>query len=421
MNKLILTQLKGRVHILGIVQMSMTAILGAAKIYLPIIVARFLQTSDRTTTAVLLRSSLSPPASNVVETLKPLGIFNPSPASTLFKHSKKYKSFWRDMLFVGAMRGMTVLLGLVSLSHVAVSFTETIKASAPLFTVIFARVILGEITSLTVILSLFPVMLGLVLCSATELSFDMIGFVAAVSNNCIDCVQNVFSKRLLSGPAQLSPIELQFYTSVAAATMQLPVMLVLASSEIWSASSLEPSVVSLLLLDGLCYHMQSVTAYYTMSLISPVSQSVANTFKRSLLIVLSIWYVLAYFFHFFPFFFSFTIISLLYLVNLLYLLGTDFIENNIVFFYVFFFFLPRYFGNVVTMWSSIGMMTVVFGVVCYNVARQWQQEQDKLREEMVSSAASVHVARKDKQKGSEMAECYSERRSGERRGGVMAV
>merc|ERR1711865_679984 len=126
---------------------------------------------------------------------------------------------------------------------------------------------------------------------------------------------------------------------------------------------------SLLLLDGLCYHMQSVTAYYTMSLISPVSQSVANTFKRSLLIVLSIWY----------------------------------------------------FGNVVTMWSSIGMMTVVFGVVCYNVARQWQQEQDKLREEMVSSAASVHVARKDKQKGSEMAECYSERRSGERRGGVMAV
>ena len=315
MNKLILTQLKGRVHVLGIVQMSMTAILGAAKIYLPIIVARFLQTSDMTTA---VRSSLSPQP-NVVETLKPLGIFNPSPASKLFKHSKKYKSFWRDMLFVGAMRGMTVLLGLVSLSHVAVSFTETIKASAPLFTVIFAWVILGEITSLTVILSLFPVMLGLVLCSATELSFDMIGFVAAVSNNCIDCVQNVFSKRLLSGPAQLSPIELQFYTSVAAATMQLPVMLVLASSEIWSASSLEPRVISLLLLDGLCYHMQSVTAYYTMSLISPVSQSVANTFKRSLLIVLSIWYVLLagivfFFFHFF--FFLIIIIFFIFKINL---------------------------------------------------------------------------------------------------------
>jgi solute carrier family 35 protein E2 len=297
------------------------------------------------------------------------------------------------MLFVGAMRGMTVLLGLVSLSHVAVSFTETIKASAPLFTVIFARVILGEVTKAPVVLSLFPVMIGLVLCSATELSFDMIGFAAAISNNCIDCVQNVFSKRLLSGPAKLSPVELQFYTSVAAATMQLPVMVVLASSEIWGASSLEPSVIGLLLLDGLCYHMQSVTAYFTMSLISPVSQSVANTLKRSLLIVLSIWY----------------------------------------------------FGNVVTLWSSVGMATVVFGVACYNVARQWQQEQDKMQEERKeerrrgetsssssSSAGSVRGARKDKHgKGSEiMAECYRERCGGggerERRGGggmhsVMAV
>ena len=39
--------------------------------------------------------------------------------------------------------GATVVLGLAALSHVAVSFVETIKASAPLFTVLFARVMLG--------------------------------------------------------------------------------------------------------------------------------------------------------------------------------------------------------------------------------------------------------------------------------------
>ena len=37
---------------------------------------------------------------------------------------------------------------------------------------------------------------GLMICSATELSFDMIGFAAAVANNILDCVQNVFSKKL---------------------------------------------------------------------------------------------------------------------------------------------------------------------------------------------------------------------------------
>jgi hypothetical protein len=38
-----------------------------------------------------------------------------------------------------------VILGLVALNYVAVSFTETIKSSAPLFTVLISRCILGEL------------------------------------------------------------------------------------------------------------------------------------------------------------------------------------------------------------------------------------------------------------------------------------
>ena len=65
------------------------------------------------------------------------------------------------------------------------------------------------------------------------------------------------------------------------------------------------------------YHLQSVTAYYTMSLISPVSQSVANTVKRSLLIFLSI----------------------------------------------------LHFGNRVTTYNVLGMMTVMAGVGAYSYAK----------------------------------------------------
>lgn len=39
---------------------------------------------------------------------------------------------------------MTVVLGLVALNYVAVSFTETIKSSAPLFTVLISRLLLGK-------------------------------------------------------------------------------------------------------------------------------------------------------------------------------------------------------------------------------------------------------------------------------------
>lgn len=50
------------------------------------------------------------------------------------------------LLSLCAVRFTTVVLGLVSLKNVAVSFAETVKSSAPIFTVIMSRLILGEYT-----------------------------------------------------------------------------------------------------------------------------------------------------------------------------------------------------------------------------------------------------------------------------------
>ncbi len=231
------------------------------------------------------------------------------------------------MAVVGVMRVLTVVLGLVSLKYVAVSFTETIKSSAPFFTVIFARLMLGEYTSpqarttppcswrrrrhprgalptraalrphaatksrrpstWQVQLSLVPVVFGLALCSLTELSFNTIGFAAAVLNNCIDCVQNVFSKRLLS--THYNYVNLQFYTSAAALCIQTPFMVYNHWSS-WESQTMTAQLAFALLLNGAVFHLQSVMAYAVMGLISPVSQSVANTLKRALLIWASILY-----------------------------------------------------------------------------------------------------------------------------------
>ena len=300
-NKYILTDLGGNVQTLGVVQMLTTATMGAVKVYGPGLIGQQNKKNPKTNS-----KPIRPPAPHE----------NPN--------------FWRNMVYVGVMRGATVILGLVSLSHVAVSFTETIKASAPMFTVIFSRIILGQETSNEVMLSLVPVMLGLVVCSATEWSFDTIGFLAAVSNNCIDCVQNVFSKKLLQEPS-MTPVHLQFYTSVAAACLQLPVMLwafhsdhpsgkaklVLGDDNVHQETPQSKWLWPVILFCAVFYHLQSVTAYFTMSLISPVSQSVANTVKRSLLIFLSI----------------------------------------------------LHFGNRVTVFNIIGMMTVMGGVGTYSYAK----------------------------------------------------
>lgn len=285
LNKYILSLLEGEPSMLGAVQMLSTTLIGCVKIFVP---------------------------------------------CCLYQHKTRLSyppNFIMTMLFVGLMRFATVVLGLVSLKNVAVSFAETVKSSAPIFTVIMSRMILGEYTGLLVNLSLIPVMGGLALCTATEISFNILGFSAALSTNIMDCLQNVFSKKLLSGDKyRFSAPELQFYTSAAAVALLIPAWTFFMDIPVIGRSgksfSYSQDIVLLLLTDGALFHLQSVTAYALMGKISPVTFSVASTVKHALSIWLSI----------------------------------------IVF------------GNKITSLSAIGTILVTLGVLLYNKARQYQQE-----------------------------------------------
>ncbi|MBZ3882428.1 Solute carrier family 35 member E2 [Sciurus carolinensis] len=285
LNKYILSLLEGEPSMLGAVQMLSTTVIGCVKTVVPCCLHQH----------------------------KPRLSYPPN--------------FIMTMLFVGLMRFATVVLGLVSLKNVAVSFAETVKSSAPIFTVILSRMILGEYTGLLVNLSLIPVMGGLALCTATEMSFNILGFSAALSTNIMDCLQNVFSKKLLSGDKyRFSAPELQFYTSAAAVAMLIPAWIFFMDLPMIGRSrtsfSYNQDVVLLLLTDGALFHLQSVTAYALMGKISPVTFSVASTVKHALSIWLSI----------------------------------------IVF------------GNKITSLSAVGTILVTVGVLLYNKARQHQQE-----------------------------------------------
>ncbi|CAG2214156.1 SLC35E2 [Mytilus edulis] len=157
LNKYILTSLKGDPAVLGAMQMVMTTIFGFLQMYLP------------------------------------LGFYKP------VVREGKPSNFWKNMILVGCMRFSTVVLGLIALKFVAVSFTETVKSSAPLFTCFISYALIGEYTGMYTFMSLIPIMSGLALCSAYELSFNIKGFIAALATNLTECLQNVYSKVLISG------------------------------------------------------------------------------------------------------------------------------------------------------------------------------------------------------------------------------
>ena len=78
---------------------------------------------------------------------------------------------------------MTVFMGILALRNTTISFTETVKSSAPIFTVGISRLMLGELNGPYVMCSLLPIMFGLAMCSTYELSFNIPGFASALANN----------------------------------------------------------------------------------------------------------------------------------------------------------------------------------------------------------------------------------------------
>ncbi|KAJ1462628.1 triose-phosphate transporter family-domain-containing protein [Pelagophyceae sp. CCMP2097] len=245
------------------------------------------------------------------------------------------------------LRYSTVVLTLVALQHVAASFVETIKATAPLWTVWLQFLVLREATTGRELAALTPMVAGLALCAWTEQSFNATGFAAAVACNAVDCLQNVLTKKVLQLDVY-SPARLQFMTSLCASVLQLPILLyhelrpqgALIKARAGAFHALVTAFEALASLpaagrgdaysyflrhrkaicvfaDVLCCHVQSVSAFYAVSLLSPVSASVANALKRALLIILSI----------------------------------------------------VYFGNPVTPYSFIGIVVVIFGAALYKRAQ----------------------------------------------------
>nr|KAG5707398.1 hypothetical protein BaRGS_005365 [Batillaria attramentaria] len=135
-------------------------------------------------------------------------------------------------------------------------------------------VLIGEYTGLYTFLSLIPIMMGLALCSAYELSFNIQGFIAALATNLTECLQNVYSKLLISGEKyRYTPAELQFYTSIASVGVQIPACFIMMDLD-KVHSSLDMTMMVFLFMNGIFFHFQSISAYVLMDYISPVTHSV---------------------------------------------------------------------------------------------------------------------------------------------------
>ena len=112
----------------------------------------------------------------------------------------------RPKIEPGALKSITPLacihvlgnvLTNVSLRAVAPSFTHTVKAAEPLFSVILSSIFLGQTPSVPVVFSLLPIIAGVALASTSEITFNWTGFLAALGSNITFQSRNVLSKKFM--------------------------------------------------------------------------------------------------------------------------------------------------------------------------------------------------------------------------------
>ncbi|TYI30666.1 hypothetical protein ES332_A05G403300v1 [Gossypium tomentosum] len=218
-------------------------------------------------------------------------------ASNLYHRPKLTRSQLAVIIPLAIVHTLGNLLTNVSIGRVNVSFTHTIKAMEPFFTVLFSVLFLGEWPTFWIVFSLIPVVGGVALASFTEASFNWIGFCSAMASNVTNQSRNVLSKKfMVKNEDTLDNINLFSIITIISFMLLVPAAILLegvkfSPSYLQSAANQGLNIRELCirsLLAGFCLHSYQQVSYMILQMVSPVTHSVGNCVKRVVVIIASV-------------------------------------------------------------------------------------------------------------------------------------
>lgn len=234
------------------------------------------------------------------------------------KNGIRYPS--RDVLMTAMPLAVFQLTGHIlssmSTSQIPVSLVHTIKGLSPLFTVLAYRLFFRIRYSRATYISLVPLTVGVMFACSTGFSTNFFGIACALLAALVFVSQNIFSKKLFNeaaraesetqsnGRPKLDKLNLLCYCSLLAFILTLPIW---AISEGYALISdfMHDGVISLsgkrgsldhgallieFIFNGTSHFAQNILAFVLLSMVSPVSYSVASLVKRVFVIVVAIVY-----------------------------------------------------------------------------------------------------------------------------------
>jgi len=197
-----------------------------------------------------------------------------------------------DLKYVAAGHLGTHIGAVISLGAGAVSFTHIVKASEPVVSAVLMAVMMNKVFAWQVYASLIPIVGGVGIASASELSFTWLGFIAAMMSNVSSALRAILAKKVMGSTKDLSETNLYAVLTIMSFVMLLPVAVLLESPfkvmNVWSTAS-ETNTTSYLIwnttLSGLTYYFYNETAFMALGRVMPVTHAIGNTVKRVVIIV----------------------------------------------------------------------------------------------------------------------------------------
>ncbi|KHN30920.1 Triose phosphate/phosphate translocator, non-green plastid, chloroplastic [Glycine soja] len=212
----------------------------------------------------------------------------------LYKRPKLSGAMLGAILPLAAVHTLGNLFTNMSLGKVAVSFTHTIKAMEPFFSVVLSAMFLGEFPTPWVVGSLVPIVGGVALASVTEASFNWAGFWSAMASNVTNQSRNVLSKKaMVNKEDSMDNITLFSIITVMSFFLLAPVAIFMEGVK-FTPAYLQSAGVNVRqlyirsLLAALCFHAYQQVSYMILQRVSPVTHSVGNCVKRVVVIVSSV-------------------------------------------------------------------------------------------------------------------------------------
>lgn len=175
----------------------------------------------------------------------------------------------------------------ISFSYVAVSFSHIVKSCEPAFGALGSALVLKEIYSPGVYLTLLPIILGVALSAVTQIQFSLPGFLFAMLSNVAFASRNIFSKLTMGDfkkDETLTPENLYGIMSVMALLIELPFALAIEGLPMLPSKG----IACLLGYSGIFYTLYNTVSFMALGRTGVVTHAVGNILKRASVIIVSI-------------------------------------------------------------------------------------------------------------------------------------